>query len=204
MELFALPNELILQIFKHIGDPRTLVAVTCTCRKFKHIAEIFLFSRLVLTRRSSLNQILTLCNDDDRRATYVHDLQLMFSTRHYDFIDSQAVDLRQFSCLRSFASESPFCNPHSRIGGKDDTTWKADLRAFLYAFEEASLLKCPLGAARPLSQLRCRKCLSYQYNVDGHDSPALQCHWTGQQVYAVGSGRPRQSAPSFCSQLSVP
>ncbi|KAK6088095.1 hypothetical protein SCUP234_01161 [Seiridium cupressi] len=162
MALKKLPNELVLQAFQQIDTIETLQAVACTCRKFREIAEICIYSQALCTKRLTVDKVLALCRKEPTRASYLLDLQLLYSTRHYDFLDSQAVDLGYFPCLRSFVSESPFCNSHSRIGMKDESIWRADMQAYLHAFEQASLLSTIPSEDRPLSNLR-----------------SLTLHWTG-------------------------
>lgn len=154
MALESLPTELILHVFQQIADTEALQATARTCKKFRQIIEICLYSSVLFTRRSSANRLLDLCKADPRRAAYVHDLQLVYSTRHHDFQNSPPLDLCFFPCLNSFVSESPFCNAHSRIGSKSESVWQADMQAYLRAFEQASLLSNIPPGDRPLSFLR--------------------------------------------------
>ncbi|KAI0168655.1 hypothetical protein BJ166DRAFT_523005 [Pestalotiopsis sp. NC0098] len=162
MALDSLPTELILHVFQQIADTEALQATARTCKKFRQVVEICLYSSVLFTRRSSANRLLDLCKADPRRAAYVHDLQLVYSTRHHDFQNSPPLDLCFFPCLNSFVSESPFCNAHSRIGSKSESVWQADMQAYLRAFEQASLLSNIPPGDRPLSFLR-----------------SVTLHWTG-------------------------
>ncbi|ETS76447.1 hypothetical protein PFICI_11834 [Pestalotiopsis fici W106-1] len=162
MALESLPTELILLVFQQIADTEALQATARTCKKFQQVVEICLYSHVLCTRRASANRLLELCRADPRRATYVHDLQLVYSTRHHDFQNTAPVDLCFFPCLNSFVSESPFCNSHARIGAKSESVWQADMQAYLRAFEQASLLSSIPSCAKPLGFLK-----------------SVILHWTG-------------------------
>jgi hypothetical protein len=131
-------------------------AAACTCSKFRDIAEICLYARAAFTKRASLEKFLSLCQNDLARSSYVHDLELLYSTQSYDFLETQPVDLCSFPCLRSFISESPFCNAHDHVAMKQDGVWQADMVAYLQAFAKASLLSSVPLQERPLSNLRSR------------------------------------------------
>lgn len=154
MALESLPTELVLLVFQQIADTEALQATARTCKKFKQVVEICLYSHVLFTRRASANRLLQLCRADPRRATYVQDLQLVYSTRDHDFQNSAPLDLCFFPCLNSFVSESPFCNSHARIGAKSESVWQADMQAYLRAFEQASLLSSMPICAKPLGFLR--------------------------------------------------
>ncbi|KAH8199723.1 hypothetical protein TruAng_006131 [Truncatella angustata] len=154
MSLKQLPSELILQVFQQIDDAKALQSVACTCAEFRDVAEICLYSRALITQRASMEQFMELCRSDTRRASYIHELQLLYSVRQYDRLETQPVDLLYFPCLGTFVSESPFCNGHSRIGKNDEGIWKADKEAYMRAFEKASLLSGIPKAEKPLSKLR--------------------------------------------------
>lgn len=149
-----LPNELILLVFQQIDDATALQAVACTCKKFREIAEICLYSQAIFTRRSPSDKLQSICRKESRLGCYVQNLQLLYSTRHHDFLETQPFDLHRFPCLKSFVSESPFCNAHSRVAGRSDDTWKLDMHAYLLAFEEASLLSSVSNKSKPLRNLK--------------------------------------------------
>jgi hypothetical protein len=160
MALESLPTELVLLVFQQIADTEALQATARTCKKFKQVVEICLYSHVLFTRRASANRLLQLCRADPRRATYVQDLQLVYSTRDHDFQNSAPLDLCFFPCLNSFVSESPFCNSHARIGAKSESVWQADMQAYLRAFEQASLLSSMPTCAKPLGFLRSGQCIN--------------------------------------------
>lgn len=154
MALNELPNELVLQVFQQIDGADTLQAAACTCKKFKDIAEICLYRHALFRKRASTDKLWALCQGDHKRAAYVQDLQLLYSTRYHDFLNTPTVDLCYFPCLNSFVSESPFCNTHAHIGAKSEAVWQADMQAYICAFEQASLLSNSPGEDRPLSYLK--------------------------------------------------
>lgn len=167
-----LPNELVLLVFRQIDDSNSLQAAACTCKKFRGVAEICLYSRAHFTKRSSAERLLELCREDSNRAAYVQDLRLLYSTQYHDFLNTSPLDLCYFSCLNSFVSESPFCNSHSRVGMKSESVWRADMQAYLRAFEQASLLSDTSSGDKPLSYLR--SCKHNSLHIMGICTDALE------------------------------
>ncbi|KAI1878412.1 uncharacterized protein JN550_000594 [Neoarthrinium moseri] len=165
MLLTALPSELILQIFEQIPDAQTLQSLACTCSNFQQIAEVCLYSRFLFTRRESFKKLVDSLNKDSQRYNHVRDVELRYSTQAYDFLSTEPMDLCEFPNLRSFVSESPFCNAHSYVGRKDEGIWIADMKHYLHAFERASILTPgPEDGtlSKPLNNLK-----------------SLTLHWTG-------------------------
>ncbi|KAI0004437.1 hypothetical protein F4779DRAFT_621420 [Xylariaceae sp. FL0662B] len=163
MSLLALPNELLLQIMEHLGESRSIQALqsaSCTCKTLQQIAEKFLYSTAVFTKRSSLRRFQEAISAQPRRNRYVQDLKLLFSTRQYEHDDRVATpDLVSFPNLQSFVSESPECQPWSKKGIH---RLKVDIDASMRAFQLASLLSECSEVDRPLQNLT-----------------SLTLHWSG-------------------------
>ncbi|KAI0129087.1 hypothetical protein BJ170DRAFT_623942 [Xylariales sp. AK1849] len=153
MSLLSLPNELIMQMLEHIDDVPTLQAVARTCKALQVAAEVCLYSSVIATKRSTQVSLLDAIGREPQRKQHVRNLELLYSTRRYECLGTASLDLRTFSRLRSFVSESPFCNSHSRRERYSEH-WLADKQAYLYAFHESSLLRDPAYNGRPLANLR--------------------------------------------------
>ncbi|KAI1642552.1 uncharacterized protein F4817DRAFT_320668 [Daldinia loculata] len=167
MSLLAIPNELLLQIMKHLRDSRhvqALQSVARTCKDLREVAEIYLYSTAEFTTLSSLYRFLDAAThaDEPSRKGYLRDLKLLYSTNHYDpyYNPPYPPDLTLFPNLESFVSESPECQPRSVKG----THWGLFKESYIQAFTQASLLNESLETPRPLQSLR-----------------SLTLHWTGTE-----------------------
>lgn len=156
MYLLALPQELLLQIIEHLGeteDKESLTAVASTCKQLHHIAEARLYSSALFISRESLCHFLDAMDAKPKRRQYLQDLQLMFSTRRYEYHDKKVepVDLGLFENLRAFESESPECQTWSIKG---TIQWRVDMDSYMDTFEQASLLSQLPDPEKPLQKLK--------------------------------------------------
>ncbi|KAI0105376.1 hypothetical protein F4776DRAFT_475863 [Hypoxylon sp. NC0597] len=164
MSILLLPEELVLQIMCHLRDAqdiRTLKSAACTCSWLRRAAEVYLYSTAKFTTLSSLYQYNGAVHAEPRRASYLRDLKLLYSTSVYDYYrEPIPLDLTLFTNLASFVSESPECQPRSAKG----THWNLFMDSYMQAFKQASLLTEPIQAWRPLQNLR-----------------TITLHWSGSQ-----------------------
>ena len=156
MHLLSLPQELQLQIVEHLGetqDKESLKAIASTCKHLHNMAEAYLYSSALFMTRESLCHFLRSVGAKPKRRQYLQELHLMFSTRRYLHSNAKVepVDLAHFDSLKVFESESPECQPWSR---KATPQWKADMDAYMNAFEHASLLSQLPSSEKPLQRLK--------------------------------------------------
>ncbi|KAI0839380.1 hypothetical protein F5Y06DRAFT_21241 [Hypoxylon sp. FL0890] len=154
MSLPLLPEELVLQIMWHLQDSQDIQALksaACTCSWLRRTAEVFLYSTAKFTTLSSLYRYKHAIQAEPQRASYLRDLQLLYSTGAYDYHRPPSpLDLTSYTNLESFVSESPECQPRSVKG----THWNLFLDSYMQAFQKASLLTESIEVRAPLRNLK--------------------------------------------------
>ncbi|KAI1137642.1 hypothetical protein F5Y05DRAFT_414201 [Hypoxylon sp. FL0543] len=164
MSLPLLPEELVLQIMRHLRDSQdsqALKSAACACSWLRRAAEVFLYSTAKFTTLSSLYQYEHAIQAEPQRVLYLRDLQLLYSTGAYDYHRPPSpLDLTSFTNLESFVSESPECQPFAVKG----THWNVFMDSYMQAFHQASLLTRSLEDWAPLRKLR-----------------AVTLHWSGSR-----------------------
>ncbi|OTA99588.1 hypothetical protein M426DRAFT_254068 [Hypoxylon sp. CI-4A] len=162
MTLLTLPNELLLQVMKHLQESRDVEALQSaarTCRALREVAEMHLYAVAEFVTLAALYEFLEATRAYPQRINYVRHLKLLYSTSRYDHNqEASPPDLTSFPRLTSFVSESPECQPWSA----KRTHWNKFMTSYVDAFNQASLLNDTVTTPRPLQTLE-----------------SLVLHWTG-------------------------
>ena len=153
LSLLTLPDELLLGVLSHLpGEPESLSAIACACRRLQDLAEPFIFASNLITNGSQVPRLSHALTARKERLRSVHSLDLRCRFEHTAGMTSMMTLLPALVNLKQLTIESPWCN-RPRVS---PPAWDDEVESYARIFRDASLLANSYdgGPTQPLARLQ--------------------------------------------------